>query len=63
MVNVYTQSCESDGAETVSLNLWKRGSCGYNANTLIFLSALYAHKIPTGLAHNVSNPEEFGFAS
>ena len=26
-------------------------------------SALYAHKLNTNLWHNVSNPEEFGFAS
>lgn len=26
-------------------------------------SALYSHKLHTGWLHNVSNPEEFGFAS
>lgn len=26
-------------------------------------SALYAHKIHSGFWHNVTNPEEFGFAS
>ena len=34
-----------------------------DADDDVFDRALYAHKFHTGFWHNVSNPEEFGFAS
>jgi hypothetical protein len=61
MGGVYIEFDHSDVAETVSAVCAMEVCDGQL--TMLGCSALYAHKISTNYWHNVTNPEEFGFAS